>query len=235
MNDRPDESLEPELRELIADYGAPPRPLDAQRRDAIFARVQAQRGAARNGRPDSRPIARSAAPRRRRIRLAPWIAAAAVLVVGIGIGRMLPQESSAPPTQTAAQQDGARFSQETSEALYLLATRDYLSRTATLLTEFRQAAPQPTPELEMTPGNGTVRWAGDLLLETRLLLDSPAGDDARLSNLLRDLELILAEIVQLSDTTNPHERELLRKSLEERSVFLRLQQEIPARKGTRGV
>lgn len=230
MNDRDhDTPLDPRLRELIENYREAPRPLDEARRERIFAGVQARRATAR-----ARTQHHSRAARRGTPRVMPWIAAAAVLVIGIGIGRVLPTERDAAPRLDPASSDAPRFSQETSEALYLLAARDYLARTTTLLTEFRQAAAQPTPELDATPGNGTVRWAGELLLETRLLLDSPASENQRIARLLRDLELILAEIVQLADSASPREREVLRKSLEERSVFLRLQQEIPAPKGTRG-
>lgn len=230
MSDRDHETpLDPRLRELIEDYREVPQALDAARRDRIFAAVQAQRAT-----PRTRAQQRSRAPRRGTPRVMPWIAAAAVLVIGIGIGRVLPTGHDSTPQSDPAGSETARWSQETSEALYLLATRDYLARTTTLLTEFRRAAAQPTPELDATPGSGTVRWAGELLLETRLLLDSPASDNRRLATLLRDLELILAEIVQLADGASPREREILRKSLEQRSVFLRLQQEMPAPKGTRG-
>ena len=159
-----------------------------------------------------------------------------MLVIGIGIGRLLPSDNASTTGSkvASAPSEAPRWSQETTEALYLLATRDYLDRTATLLTEFRQAALRPVPEMNSSPGDGTVRWAGDLLLETRLLLDSPASEDARLRTLLSDLELILAEIVQLTEAASPQEREQLRRSLEERSVFLRLQQVIPAQNRSRG-
>ena len=40
-------------------------------------------------------------------------------------------------------------------------------------------------------------WAGDLLGTTRVLIDSPAGRDPQLKQLLEDLELVLAQISRL--------------------------------------
>jgi len=40
-------------------------------------------------------------------------------------------------------------------------------------------------------------WAGDLLGTTRMLIDSPAGRDPQLKQLLEDLELVLAQISRL--------------------------------------
>jgi len=40
-------------------------------------------------------------------------------------------------------------------------------------------------------------WAGQLLGTTRMLMDSPAGSDPQLKQLLEDLELVLAQISRL--------------------------------------
>ena len=250
-----EERLDALARDLLADYNEPERELDEQRREALWHRIQAARAGednaeARGAAPRAggrSPERSSGAPRPHRLRrAAPWFAAAAVLVLGIGIGRMLP-DGSGPTTGPVAEGDGPalarsegdggetpRWSQDTAEALYRLAARDYLLRTETLLTEFRQAAAHPSPEMNAGPGNagrGTLRWAGDLLLEARLLLDSPAAaDEPRLAALLRELELILAEIVQMADDTGGREQRMIRESIDDRSLLLRLREEMPARK-----
>jgi hypothetical protein len=71
-------------------------------------------------------------------------------------------------------------------------------------------------------------WARDLLTSTRLLLDSPAADDPRRVRLLQDLELVLAQIVQLSPTAEARERELIEGTIRDGHVMTRLRTAIPA-------
>jgi hypothetical protein len=62
-----------------------------------------------------------------------------------------------------------------------------------------------------------------LLVSTRLLLDSPVASDQRLRTLLEDLELVLAQIAQLSTTPrNDAEIELITEALEQRDVVPRI-------------
>ena len=71
-------------------------------------------------------------------------------------------------------------------------------------------------------------WARGLLSNTRLLLDSPAGDDPRRAKLLQDLELVLAQIVQLSPNAAAQERDLIQGSISNGHVMTRLRSAIPA-------
>jgi hypothetical protein len=71
-------------------------------------------------------------------------------------------------------------------------------------------------------------WAKGLLSNTRLLLDSPAGDDPRRAKLLEDLELVLAQIVQLKPSAAATDRELIQGSIQEGQVITRLRTAIPA-------
>ncbi len=71
-------------------------------------------------------------------------------------------------------------------------------------------------------------WAKGLLSNTRLLLDSPAGDDPRRAKLLQDLELVLAQIVQLSPNAAATDRELIQGSIQNGHVMTRLRSAIPA-------
>jgi hypothetical protein len=77
-------------------------------------------------------------------------------------------------------------------------------------------------------------WAKGLLSNTRLLLDSPAGDDPRRAKLLQDLELVLAQIVQLAPDARAEDRQLIEGSILEGHVMTRLRTAIPA-DSTRGI
>lgn len=107
-----------------------------------------------------------------------------------------------------------------SNGSYDVATLEHLSRAEALLTSFR------TPR---SAGDGTPinRWARDLLADTRLLLDSPAATDARRRELLEDLELVLAQIVQLPAEASA-DRGLVQRSIERGAVLSRLRSSIPA-------
>jgi hypothetical protein len=71
-------------------------------------------------------------------------------------------------------------------------------------------------------------WAKGLLSNTRLLLDSPAGDDPRRAKLLQDLEQVLAQIAQLSPDARAQDRELIQGSIVDGHVMTRLRTAIPA-------
>jgi len=77
-------------------------------------------------------------------------------------------------------------------------------------------------------------WAKGLLSNTRLLLDSPAGDDPRRAKLLQDLELVLAQIVQLAPDARAEDRQLIEGSIQQGHVMTRLRTAIPA-DSTRGI
>jgi hypothetical protein len=64
--------------------------------------------------------------------------------------------------------------------------------------------------------------AHDLLLTTRLLLDSPAAADPRNRALFEDLELVLAQIVRLQTDESRADLDLIREALEQRDVLTRL-------------
>ena len=163
--------------------------------------------------------------RRRRWAVAPtWLAAAAALVIGVGIGRYAPARTDVPaPVQTTAVQPGnsSRNASVLSDAEldvpYEVATSRYLGQTAALLTSLPDGV-----------GNGQVdaqfsAQARDLLQTTRLLLDSPAGDDPDLRALLSDLELVLAQVAGLRSAGDREELDLITGALEQRDVLPRLQ------------
>jgi hypothetical protein len=185
------ERLDELVRELATDYNAPPRELDETRRAEIFNRIQDERR--------RRAQKHTPAPRPRSRRLQ-WVAMAAVLLIGIAIGRWEPTTQD-PGTPDLAQTDPAH--EETGKPnLYRFATRDYLERTENLLVMLQRTAYSPDANTPFGTQNSdpTIGWANDLLRETRMLQDSPATrDDVHLSQLLEDLELLLAQIVQATN------------------------------------
>jgi hypothetical protein len=69
--------------------------------------------------------------------------------------------------------------------------------------------------------------ARELLATNRLLLDSPAAQDRRMRLLLQDLELVLAEIAQLTPDAPSGDRELIREGIERGGVLTRLRTVVP--------
>jgi len=64
--------------------------------------------------------------------------------------------------------------------------------------------------------------AADLLVNTRLLLDSPAARDAETKRLLEDLELILAQVATISPTHSAEDVQLIQDAITKHDVLLRL-------------
>lgn len=174
-----------------------------------------------------RHIAAARAARRgRRQRATLWLrwgaGIAAVLVVGIGIGRWTAHTPSAgrTPVTVAGGTGDAGVG-----VAYRVAAAQYLTRTEALLTGFRT---------ETRTDERNARFAAqarDLLTTTRLMLDSPAAQDATLKTLLEDLELVLAQIAQLSGSSAGEDVQLISQGLEQRSVLLRLRTAVPAGPG----
>ena len=195
-----DPKFEQWLKDAAQSYNAPPRPTP---REEMWKRIEETR---RN---------------RHVIEIRPWmrwaLAAAAVLVIGIGIGRWTahPPGANAPVVASA---DSVR-----SDVAYQVAAQQYLTRTEVLLTDFRaqSARAQLDPQF--------VAAARDLLTTTRLMLDSPAANDPRLQPLLEDLELVLAQITQLpAEPGRKNEMDWINQGLNQRSVLTRLRTATPA-------
>ena len=112
--------------------------------------------------------------------------------------------------------------QQQQQNLYQVATLRHLADAEALLTSFSFES------RDATVNKNFADWAKGLLSNTRLLLDSPAGDDPRRAKLLQDLELVLAQIVQLSPGAAATDRELIQGSIQEGQVITRLRTAIPA-------
>ena len=111
---------------------------------------------------------------------------------------------------------------QTTSNVYQVATMRHLADAEALLTTFTFESRDATMNARITD------WAKGLLSNTRLLLDSPAGDDPRRAKLLQDLELVLAQIVQLSPSAAATDRELIQGTIQEGQVITRLRTAIPA-------
>ena len=192
------------LREAAQDYHRPPE----TPREELWRRIAALREARR---------------RRRMIITSPWlrwgIGIAAVLALGVGIGRWTAHSPRAGQPAVAAAGGG------NTALAYRVAAAQYLTRTEALLTGFRSEARSGMPDAQF------ARQARDLLGTTRLMLDSPAAQDARLKDLLEDLELVLAQIAQLPASSDRDDVQSINQGLEQRSVLLRLRTANPAGPG----
>lgn len=93
----------------------------------------------------------------------------------------------------------------------------YLAQTAVLLAWL-------SPD-RATPASDTAlaSRAGDLLIQTHLLLDSKAGSDPTLHRLLEDLELVLAQVARLRGQRNGTDLQLIHQTLTAHDVLPRVQ------------
>ena len=207
-----EEKFEEFLKRALAEQD----PVPAPPREAIWAQIEEARRFARQGeRTDRRRV------------WASWaVGLAAMLAVGIGIGRMtaLQQEQNAP---APANQVAAVTDAPPNRVTYQVAVSQHLNRAEALLTSFRTQpeAAAADPQLAI--------FARDLLTSTQLLIDSPAGDDPKVAALLSDLELILAQIARLS-VPSAEEREIIEDGLDKTAVLPRLRATTagPVRAGT---
>jgi hypothetical protein len=164
------------------------------------------------------------APRRR----TPWIflsAIAAALLVGVAIDRLALQRADVPSAPIAALPTRPSDASDPSR-LYRMAATQTLTQAEALLTAFRaDATPRQNPEGMRELGN----WGRQVLGSTRLLIDSPAGEDPQLRTLLEDLELVLVQIIQLSGAElDPTERALIEGALEQSDLLPRIRTAVPA-------
>ena len=210
MTDDTDDRFDMWLKEQAGGYHNPPTPPT----DEMWARIEAARregGTTVRHRPSARPPVRPSF----------WIplAAAALLVLGIGIGWLLKPGAVAPGGVTpapvaAAPRDGG--------PAFTAAATDFLSQTEVFLTTFRNETQRGTVD------EATAERARRLLGNTRLLLDSPAGKDVHLRMLLDDLELVLAEISALPSGRANDEAGIINEGLDQRGLLPRLRTAVPA-------
>jgi len=158
------------------------------------------------------------------IELRPWlrwaVAAAAVLVLGIGIGRW--SRNAPAGSKAAAGTQVANEIDSLASVAYQVAATQYLSRTEAFLTSFRADANRSTNTARL------AHQARELLATTQLMLDSPAADNPRLRALLEDLELVLMQISLLNPVQDGHDRDLITQGMNQTNVLPKLRSAIPA-------
>ncbi len=176
-----------------------------------------------------------------RFRRARWIvptAIAAALLIGVGIDRfaarservasITPRADGAPTSPkvggvTPSETEG---SSPDPARLYRLAAIQTLSQAEALLTAYRASDIAKT---NAPAARQLGLWGRDVLSSTRLLIDSPAGDDPQLRSLLNDLELVLVQIIRLSGAPlDSSDRALIDKALRDRDLLPRIRTAVPA-------
>lgn len=127
-------------------------------------------------------------PRRGWIR--PAMAAAAILVVGIGLGRL---SGPGPLVDSGGVSNGPGASGGDAVRVPEFPTlaADYLLDAEAFLTLLRADAREGQLEGDMGA------WARSLLLQTRLLMETGQAPDPAVRRLLEDLELILVEVARI--------------------------------------
>lgn len=209
-----DEKFDTWLIRAARDYNAPP---GATPRDAMWPTIRTSLDAAAHP-----PVAlhHAGAPARvRPARVWQWgglaAAAALLLVVGYQLGR----RSEAPSaTVTAAAPDQTPGG----AVLYDRAAASHLGRADALLTSVRSMIDAGQVDETMKD------WARELLADTRLLIDSPAANDLTRRRLLRDLELTLAQIVQLSAAATLDDQHMVERALQRGELLTRIRTTVPS-------
>ncbi len=209
-----DDRMDDFLRDSAREYHEPPE----TPREVMWAAIQAEKAEA-----SERAEAREPRVLRFRnfrsfrfFRLPAGIAA--LLALGIGLGRLSinkPQPGTAPVT-------ALREAPRVNTAAYHLVTTEHLGQAEAFLTLFRASVRQGGNEQLASA------TAHQLLATNRLLLDSPAASEARTRLLLQDLELVLAEIAQLSPRPRSRDLDLITEGLDQGGVLSRLRTAVPS-------
>ena len=202
------------MRAAGPDYNRPPEPP----LDEMWAAIDKARHTPETA-PDEvrRPRPFLSEPQRRAFWQQPWLRMAAVLIVGLALGRWSAALSNRSDTTLAsAPEPAAAVSNDEASGRYQAVTVSYLGETAALLVAL------PGELRNQRADSSFVARADDLLLQTRLLLDSPAASEPALRALFEDLEVVLAQVVRLQADRDPTRIELLNQALEQNEVMPRL-------------
>lgn len=179
----------------------PPTP-----RDEMWARIQQRR---------KLQVVEIEKSSKRKVWLSWGVGLAAMLAVGVSIGRITAPTLDNRTEQVASSGSATPLTQQgRSATAYRYAVSEYMTSADALLTSYR-TQPKGTVDHDL------VDMARDLLTNTRLLLDSPAANDPKVAALLEDLELILAQIARVQ-APSAVEREIVRDGMNKTAVIPRI-------------
>ena len=190
-------------------------------RQEMWQAIQAARQTSREAQSGRVP---GVTPLRRNLRLMSAIAAA--LLLGVAIDRVMLRRADAPKVAVAPV--GARVATDTADPsrLYRMAAEQTLTQAEALLTAYRASG---VADRNASAARQLGTWGRQVLSSTRLLLDSPAGDDPQLKPLLDDLEVVLVQIIRLSGAPlDKGDRELIDRALQDRDLLPRIRTAVPA-------
>ena len=147
-----------------------------------------------------------------------WMRVAAALVIGVGLGRISLSPASPAPTgaNTVATAEAVAGSTVLQPVLNSPEANKYMGETIALLASIQSQTGTSAQDKQLVSG------AADLLNTTRFLLDSPNQNNPNVRGLLEDLELVLAQIVQLSNKGTAGDVEMIHQAMEQRDVMPRL-------------
>lgn len=212
-----------EFERLMRDAAHTYRPRPALDADATWRAIEGALPAPGDVRPPLAVVRGDASPAHRGARLwrHPLARMAAMLLVGVAVGRASvgmggtsPQVRPADPIVAAT--PATTPATTPVPAAIDPATGEYLARTEALL------AMLPAELRASRTDAAFVGQADALLLQTRLLLDSPVAADPALRALLDDLEVVLAQVVRLDARRDPMKVDFLHQAMQQRDVLPRL-------------
>ncbi|MDQ2665286.1 MAG: hypothetical protein M3Z05_04680 [Gemmatimonadota bacterium] len=212
------------VERMAPTLNAPPATPRMAMWDAIQAAQEATPASA------SAPVVNTASRRR-----TTWIwpaAIAAALVLGVGIDRYMltspprTTQVASAPARTLPTTNGNDTALTSPSRLYRIAAVQTLTQAEALLTAYRStdlATRNPAAAKQLGA------WGREVLSSTRLLLDSPAGDDPQLRSLLDDIELVLVQVIRLSGSPpDSIERALIDGAMRDHELLPRIRTAVPA-------
>lgn len=192
------------LEQARDEYNRPPVPP----RDEMWAAIQARKQERRQPSPYKKIV---------------WpLGIAALIALGFGLGRLTHDDKKLPGNQVANNDTDPPTDQGPVSPAMASAALQHLSRAETFLVGFKLEASSRVPDQQLLSG------ARDLLSTTRLLLDSPDLKDQRMRQLLRELEVVLAQVAQLQADPTREDADLIVHELDKQGVLPRLRTSIPA-------